>query len=170
MNLSRPKLATAEAGFNKFSLSTGISAGKKTGKSGSKQVGNSISSSSGKDKGNVPSKGTGNFSKYDVGLYKEIKGAPGLDAHHVGQKAVMKKFVNNYDSDYAPAILVPKVGHTRRGPRGIVSRSIKEIENSRQLLARDIWELRRVYPDIPNSQLLKLIDLNKKMYPEMKRR
>ena len=28
-------------------------------------------------------------------------------------------------------------------------------------------ELRRVYPDIPNSQLQKLIDLNKKMYPEM---
>ncbi|WP_246615662.1 hypothetical protein ACKE5C_17975 [Aneurinibacillus thermoaerophilus] len=115
-------------------------------------------------------KGTGKFSKYDVGLYKEIKGVPGLDAHHVGQKAIMKKFIRNYDPNNAPAILVPKAGHTRKGPRGIVSRSSKGIESVRQLLARDIMELRRVYPDIPNSQLRKLIELNKQLYPEMRRR
>jgi RHS repeat-associated protein len=115
-------------------------------------------------------KGTGKFSKYDVGLYKEIKGVPGLDAHHVGQKAIMKKFIRNYDPNNAPAILVPKAGHTRKGPRGIVSRSSKGIESARQLLARDIMELRRVYPDIPNSQLRKLIELNKQLYPEMRRR
>jgi hypothetical protein len=51
-----------------------------------------------------------------------------------------------------------------------VSRSSKEIKNTRQLLARDIMELRRVYPDIPNSQLRKLIELNKQLYPEMRRR
>ena len=45
----------------------------------------------------VVGKGTGKFSKYDVGLYKEIKGVPGLDAHHVGQKAIMKKFIRIYD-------------------------------------------------------------------------
>jgi RHS family protein len=28
-------------------------------------------------------------------------------------------------------------------------------------------ELRRVYPEFPNSQLQELIDLNKSMYPEM---
>ena len=99
--------------------------------------------------------------KYDVGLYNEIKGANGLDAHHVGQKAVMRKFVQDYDSNTAPAILVPKVGHTIKGPNGIVSRSTKGISNPRQLLARDITELRRVYPDIPNSQLQSLINLNK---------
>ncbi|MED3719016.1 hypothetical protein P4518_16905, partial [Geobacillus thermodenitrificans] len=115
-------------------------------------------------------KGTGKFSKYDVGLYKEIKGVPGLDAHHVGQKVIMKKFIRNYDPNNAPAILVPKAGHTRKGPRGIVSRSSKGIESARQLLARDIMELRRVYPDIPNSQLRKLIELNKQLYPEMRRR
>ncbi|BDG45867.1 pre-toxin TG domain-containing protein [Parageobacillus sp. KH3-4] len=115
-------------------------------------------------------KGTGKFSKYDVGLYKEIKGVSGLDAHHVGQKAIMKKFIRNYDPNNAPAILVPKAGHTRKGPRGIVSRSSKGIESARQLLARDIMELRRVYPDIPNSQLRKLIELNKQLYPEMRRR
>ena len=34
--------------------------------------------------------------KYDVGLYKDIRGVKGLDAHHVGQKAIMKKYVADY--------------------------------------------------------------------------
>ncbi|QNF29985.1 ribonuclease YeeF family protein [Metabacillus elymi] len=95
-------------------------------------------------------KGTG---KYQVGAYKDIKGVEGLDAHHAGQKAAMKKLVDNYDPNTAPAINVPKVGHTIKGPNGIVSRSTKGIENPRQLLARDIIELRRVYDDISNSAL-----------------
>ncbi|WP_234969357.1 hypothetical protein [Bacillus massilinigeriensis] len=107
--------------------------------------------------------------KYQVGAYKDIKGVEGLDAHHAGQKAVMKKLVNNYNPDTAPAINVPKVGHTIKGPNGIVSRSTKGIENPRQLLARDIMELRRVYDDIPNSALKELIELNKNMYPEMRK-
>jgi len=40
-------------------------------------------------------------------------------------------------------------------------------ENARQVVARDITELRRMYPDIPRSQLQKLIDENKRLYPEM---
>ncbi|WP_191562160.1 ribonuclease YeeF family protein [Metabacillus idriensis] len=111
-------------------------------------------------------KGTG---KYQVGAYKDIKGVEGLDAHHAGQKAAMKKLVDNYDLNTAPAINVPKVGHTIKGPNGIVSRSTKGIDNPRQLLARDIRELRRVYDDIPNSALKELIKLNKKMYPEMRK-
>ena len=88
-----------------------------------------------------------------------------MDAHHVGQKALMKKVVADYD-----AINVPKLGHTKRHPeRGIVSRSTKGITNARQLLARDLFELKRVYPDIPNSALKELIDMNKKMYPEMRK-
>ena len=31
--------------------------------------------------------------KYQVGAYQDIKGVEGLDAHHVGQKALMKKVV-----------------------------------------------------------------------------
>ncbi|GAA0306094.1 hypothetical protein GCM10008924_24600 [Gracilibacillus halotolerans] len=112
------------------------------------------------------SKGAG---KYQVGAYKDIKGVEGLDAHHAGQKAAMKKLVDNYDLNTAPAINVPKVGHTIKGPNGIVSRSTKGIDNPRQLLARDIRELRRVYDDIPNSALKELIELNKKMYPEMRK-
>ncbi|MEK3996193.1 LXG domain-containing protein [Psychrobacillus sp. FSL K6-2365] len=118
-----------------------------------------------KEAGN-PNKVTG---KYQVGAYKDIKGVEGLDAHHAGQKAAMKKLVDDYDLNTAPAINVPKVGHTIKGPNGIVSRSTKGIDNPRQLLARDIRELRRVYDDIPNSDLKELIELNKKMYPEMRK-
>ena len=108
--------------------------------------------------------------KYQVGAYQDIKGVEGLDAHHVGQKALMKKLVADYDELTAPAINVPKLGHTKRHPeRGIVSRSTKGITNARQLHARDLFELKRVYPDIPNSALKELIDMNKKMYPEMRK-
>ncbi|RDU22678.1 hypothetical protein DWV06_15410 [Anaerosacchariphilus polymeriproducens] len=99
-----------------------------------------------------------------------MKGVEGLDAHHAGQKAAMKKLVDGYDPMTAPAINVPEVGHTRKHfERGIVSRSTKGITNARQLLARDIRELRRVYPDIPNSKLQELIEMNKKLYPEMRK-
>ncbi len=50
--------------------------------------------------------------KYQAGSYCDIKGAEGLDAHHIGQKALMNKFVKNYGPKTAPAINVPKVGHT----------------------------------------------------------
>ena len=116
------------------------------------------------------SKSGSSSGKYQVGAYQDIKGVEGLDAHHVGQKALMKKVVADYDELTAPAINVPKLGHTKRHPeRGIVSRSTKGITNARQLLARDLFELKRVYPDIPNSALKELIDMNKKMYPEMRK-
>ena len=120
-------------------------------------------------------------STYDVGLYGEQrKGLNGknlpLDSHHVGQKNIMKDLVTNYDPQKAPAIVVPREGHTKgKGnlPKGqtVVSRSKingntgKPFSSARDLLARDISELRRVYPDIPNSTLKELIDLNKSTYP-----
>ena len=93
---------------------------------------------------------------------------PGLDAHHVGQKAVMRDLVPGYDLATAPSILVPKVGHTIKGPNGIVSRSNKGFTNPRDVIARDIRELRRVYLDVPNSKLQELIDANKGLYPIIK--
>lgn len=75
----------------------------------------------------------------------------------------------NYDPKTAPAINVPRVGHTISGPNGIVSRNTKGITSARQLLARDLFELKRVYPDIPNSALRELIEMNKKMYPKMRK-
>ena len=111
-------------------------------------------------------KSKGNLWK--VGSYAELRGLElGLGAHHVGQKALMKNFVTDYNLTTAPSILVPEVGHTIRGLNGIVSRSASGISNARQLLARDIFELRRVYGSqgIPNSSLQQLIQLNKTIYP-----
>jgi RHS repeat-associated protein len=116
----------------------------------------------------------GKVAKYTVGSYKDltkIARGSGLDAHHVGQKAIMKKFIKGYDEKTAPSILVPVIGHRIRVDdiTKILSRSSKGITNPRQLIARDIAELRRVYPDIPNSALKELIKMNKDMYPEMRR-
>jgi len=86
-----------------------------------------------------------------------------LDAHHVGQRALMKKFISGYNPNTAPAILVPKQGHTLGS--GVLSRGTTDFLNARQVHARDIFELRRVYPNIPNSSLQQLIELNKSMYP-----
>jgi RHS repeat-associated protein len=103
---------------------------------------------------------------YGVGPYNEIKGTlPGYDAHHVGQQAIARKLIPGYNPETAPAILVPRVGHTIRGPRGIVNRSTKGISNTQDLMSRDSSELQRVYPDLPDEQLQKLQQLNQQMYP-----
>jgi len=100
---------------------------------------------------------------FEVGSYNTLRGAEiGLDAHHVGQKALMSKFVPGYNSNIAPSILVPQLGHTQG--IGVLSRGMSEFTNARQVLARDIFELRRVYPDIPNNSLQQLIQMNKSMY------
>ena len=41
--------------------------------------------------------------KYQVEAYKVVKGVEGLDAHHPGQKAAMKRLVDNYDLNTALA-------------------------------------------------------------------
>jgi hypothetical protein len=77
----------------------------------------------------------------------------------------MARLVPGYDPKTAPAILVPRAGHTLNGPLGIVSRSSNGITSARDLIARDIRELRRVYKDIPRDRLIALIQMNKDMYP-----
>ncbi|WP_181424404.1 RHS repeat domain-containing protein, partial [Serratia marcescens] len=120
--------------------------------------------------------------KWDVNSHQGNKNAVkgknlGLDSHHVGQKNIMKDLVEGYDPATAPAMLVPRVGHTvSKEGVGIVSRSKINpstglpFTNARDVVARDIRELRRVYPEIPNGKLRELIDLNKKMYPELRAR
>jgi len=103
---------------------------------------------------------------YSVGPYNRLAGSlPGHDAHHVGQRALMKDLIPGYEGSTAPAILVPMAGHRIRGPEGMVSRTMDRSMSPRDVLARDIRELRRVYPDAPNARLLELIHLNKQMYP-----
>lgn len=116
----------------------------------------------------APAAASRELGAFEVGEYSDLrKGAVAdLDAHHVGQKAVMRDLVPGYDPDTAPAILVPKVGHTRSAPNGagVVSRSTKGFTTPRDVIARDVKELRRMYPDVPNSALQKLIRMNKDKY------
>jgi hypothetical protein len=58
---------------------------------------------------------------------------------------------------------VPKQGHTLGS--GVLSRGTSGFLNARQVLARDIIELIRVYPNVPNSSLQQLIQMNETMYP-----
>ena len=103
---------------------------------------------------------------YSVGPYNEMKGTiPGYDAHHAGQATPMERMIPDYDRATAPSIVVPREGHTFLGPNGIVSRSTSNISTPRDLIARDIYELRRVYPEIPKIQLQELIRQNKRAYP-----
>jgi hypothetical protein len=107
---------------------------------------------------------------FTVGAYDDIRGTvPGLDAHHVGQKAVMQKLVLDYNPGTAPAILVPRLGHTVGGGKGVVSRAVNGLTTVRDLIARDIREIRRMYPGVPASQLQELIRMNKKMYQSANR-
>ncbi len=110
---------------------------------------------------------------FEVGEYRYLVGKiQGLDAHHVGQKALMKKHIKEYNINTAPSILVPKIGHTiKKNEVGVVRRSLNiNITNPnttkvvRSIIARDILELRRVYPEIPNKSLKELINLNKVKY------
>lgn len=110
-----------------------------------------------------------NALKFEVGEYNTLKKmakGTGLDAHHVGQQAVMKKMVSGYDPKTAPAILVPKLGHTKNLPgKGIVNRSTRNVTTPRNVIARDALELRRVY-QVPNKQIQQLIQMNKDKYPD----
>ncbi|MBK7884945.1 MAG: hypothetical protein IPJ81_15050 [Chitinophagaceae bacterium] len=102
---------------------------------------------------------------FEVGAYNKMRGVEaGLEAHHVGQKALMSKFITGYNKNIAPAILVPKLGHSLGFK--VLSRNMNGFTNARQVLARDIFELRRVHQNIPNNSLQKLIQMNKTMYPE----
>jgi hypothetical protein len=97
---------------------------------------------------------------FEVGSYNTLKGVEaGLEAHHVGQRALMKKFIPGYNANTAPSILVPKQGHTLGS--GVLSRGTSGFSNARQVLARDIFELKCVYPNVPNSSLQQLIQMSK---------
>lgn len=88
-----------------------------------------------------------------------------MDAHHLGEQALMKRLAPGYDPATAPSILVPKVGHTIHGPNDIVSRSTSGLDNVRDVIAWDIREIRRVYSDVPNASHQELIQMNKSLYP-----
>jgi len=105
--------------------------------------------------------------KYDVGpadfLRKSSQVGDQLDVHHIPQSNPAMQAVNGYTPKHAPAITIPDIEHrmvpTERGPSNL---------SARDQLAKDIRDL-RTYTLAPNSSLRELIDLNKTMYPEMRK-
>lgn len=110
----------------------------------------------------VPESGAG-VVPYQVGTYRELKAASiigdELEVHHVGQAHAFEQAVAGYSRATAPAIVLPIDEH-RMIPnlRGSIDLTPREI------LARDIWNLRRL-TKAPLGALRKLIALNKSMYP-----
>jgi RHS repeat-associated protein len=102
--------------------------------------------------------------KYEVGSAKDlskISVKDGLDIHHVSQSKPAGQLIKDYDKATAPAIALPKSEH-----KAIPTlKGTNTAGNARQQLAKDVKDLRR-FTNAPNSSLQKLIDLNKKMYPE----
>jgi RHS repeat-associated protein len=102
--------------------------------------------------------------KYEVGSAKDlskISVKDNLDIHHVSQSKPASQLIKGYDKATAPAIALPKAEH-----KAIPTlKGTNTAGNARQQLAKDIKDLRR-FTNAPNSSLQKVIDLNKKMYPE----
>jgi hypothetical protein len=81
-----------------------------------------------------------------------------LAIHHVPQQHPATQVVRGYNPNAAPGIALRTRLHERIATqRGLFTGTL------RQLLAQDIWNLRRIR--VPNSVLRQLIDLNKSMYP-----
>jgi hypothetical protein len=111
----------------------------------------------------VAARGSNAVQAYEVGSYEALKArsvvGDGLDLHHVGQARMMEQTVAGYTRASGPAIALPRGEHalipTLKGTASMTPR---------QLLARDIWNLRQL-TNTPNSSLRELIRLNKAMYP-----
>jgi RHS repeat-associated protein len=107
----------------------------------------------------------GKVEPYDVGEAKDLKdrSAPGdnVDVHHVPQQNPAGQTVAGYDGKTAPAIALPKDEH-----KAIPTEKGTATRTPRDQLAKDAKDLRN-NTNTPNSQVQKVIDLNKKKYPEM---
>ena len=136
--------------------------------------------------------------RWTIGTYEALtKQAAGLalDAHHLVQAekiaALLKKLGQTFDHSKGISILVPTIGHRRRDLAKTVKclsrwngkkvdlyikeaqaagKSMKQI--GRDLLAKDIKEMRRVYdgtvnPKVPNEALQELIKRSKAAFPQL---
>lgn len=101
---------------------------------------------------------------YEVGRFDALQArsvvGDGLELHHVGQAHALEQVVPGYSRVTAPTIVLPRAEHLKiPNLRGIIDLTPREV------LARDIWNLRRL-TRAPIGALRKLIELNKSMYPE----
>lgn len=101
---------------------------------------------------------------YEVGTYDALRArsvvGDGLELHHAGQAHAMEQVVSGYSRAKGPAIVLPRLEHLKipnlRGAIDLIPR---------QVLARDIWNLRRL-TNAPSCRLRELVELNKQLYPE----
>ncbi|WP_062060390.1 polymorphic toxin-type HINT domain-containing protein [Aquimarina longa] len=131
--------------------------------------------------------------KWTIGRYDDLHKlakSTGLDSHHLVQSKKMKVLLERlgkvFDHEGGISILVPFRGHRHKkllSDEKVISRwngkkinkyiddvleEGKEIyQIGRDLLAKDIKEMRRVYKDVPNEKLQELIKLNKEKFPEL---
>lgn len=115
--------------------------------------------------------------KYAVAGYDTLRACVkglhlGLDSHHAGMASLYEKLIPGYNRATGASIVVPSAGHSSKLANvgkldnSMINRKTgKEFDNVRDVLARDIKELRRVYPDIPNAQLRALSAKNKNDFP-----
>ena len=102
---------------------------------------------------------------YDVGEAKDLKDSSqkgdNLDVHHVPQQNPASQVIKGYEGQTAPAIALPKDEHKAvPTEKGTVTRT------PRDQLAKDVKDLRN-HTNTSNTQIKKIIELNKKKYPEM---
>lgn len=102
---------------------------------------------------------------YEVGQFNDLKGrsikGDGLDLHHTPQKQPAKQVIQEYDPNTAPAIALPQAEH-----QSIPVKKGEYNGSPRAQLAKDVFDLRN-NTNAPNSALMELIELNRKMYPEL---
>jgi hypothetical protein len=100
-----------------------------------------------------------------VAPFNELKSksvpGDGLDIHHAPHQKPASQSITGYDKKTAPSIALPEKEH---GALPISKGNYSG--TARDQLAKDIKDLRN-YTNAPNSSLTKLIDLNKKTYPEL---
>jgi RHS repeat-associated protein len=100
---------------------------------------------------------------YEVGRFgqlvaRSVKG-DAIALHHAGQAHALEQLIPGYSRATAPTIALPQAEHALiPNLRGAVTLT------PRQVLARDIWNLRQL-TNAPNSALRELIQLNKELYP-----
>jgi hypothetical protein len=83
-----------------------------------------------------------------------------IDLHHVPNIRDSKRLIKGYKIETGVAIGLPSKVH-----RILKTKRFSDALNARDLLAREIYNLRRNSP-IPSSVLLKMVELNKKKYPD----
>ncbi len=99
---------------------------------------------------------------YDVGRVDDLaRRSIGdvLDIHHVPQKHPASQVIPGYDPDIGPGIALPQPEHRR-----IPKLTGTYLGTARELVARDLWDLRR-YTGAPNSALRELLALVRRIYP-----